>query len=231
MTEIRVRLLYFALLRERIGRAEEPQALPAGATVGDLVERLAGVHPVVAGLRRTLQVAVNHEMVPPETVLSDGDEVALIPPVSGGSGAADAPRSPLCRLSNEPLSFQEVVDAVSGPTQGGLVVFCGVVRDHNQGKHVVRLDYEAYDAMAARTMAHIAERIEAEHPGVRLAMVHRVGTLQIGEPAVLVAASAPHRAAAFTACRAAIDQLKREVPIWKKEFSPDGEEWLAGPGS
>lgn len=230
MTEIRVRLLYFALLRERIGRAEEPLALPAGATVADLVERLAGVHPVVAGLRRTLQVAVNHAMVPPDTALADGDEVALIPPVSGGSDAAE-PRSPLCRLSNEPLSWQEVVDAVSGPTQGGLVVFCGVVRDHNQGKQVVRLDYEAYDAMAARTMAHIAERIEAEHPGVRLAMVHRVGTLQIGEPAVLVAASAPHRAAAFTACRAAIDQLKRDVPIWKKEFSPDGEEWLAGPGS
>ena len=123
-----------------------------------------------------------------------------------------------------------MIAAVSGPGQGGIVLFAGLVRDHNDGKQVVRLDYEAYDEMAVRKMAEIAARIEAEQPGVRVAMVHRVGSLQIGDLAVILAASAPHRGEAFAACRAAIEALKVEVPIWKKEFSPDGEEWLGQGG-
>jgi molybdopterin synthase catalytic subunit len=217
-----VRILYFALLRDRLGRDHEVLELPADSTVAGLLDALALASPVVAGARRSLQVAVNHEMVPLSHPLKDQDEVALIPPVSGGAGAA----APHCRISREPLLWQEVIDAVSGPGQGGITVFCGVVRDHNDGKQVVRLDYEAYDEMAQRTMAQIAARIEAEIAGSRVAMVHRVGTLQIGDTAVLVAASAPHRAEAFAACRAAIEALKREVPIWKKEFSKDGAEWL-----
>jgi molybdopterin synthase catalytic subunit len=215
-----VRILYFALLRDRLGRDHETLELPAGSTAGSLLDALAQRSPVIAGARRSLQVAVNHELVPLFHPLGDNDEVALIPPVSGGAGAAH------CRISREPLVWQEVIDAVSGPGQGGITVFCGVVRDHNDGKQVVRLDYEAYDDMAQRTMRQIAARIESEIAGARIAMVHRVGSLQIGDTAVLVAASAPHRAEAFAACRAAIEALKREVPIWKKEFSPDGAEWL-----
>jgi len=215
---MQVRILYFALLRDRLGRADQTLDLPDGSTAQDLLETLARESPVIAGARRSLQVAVNREMVPLSHPLAADDEVALIPPVSGGAG--------LCRISREPLVWQEVIDAVSGPSQGGITVFCGVVRDHHDGKQVIRLDYEAYDDMAQRTMTQIAARIEAEVAGARVAMVHRVGSLQIGDTAVLVAASAPHRAEAFAACRAAIEALKREVPIWKKEFSPDGADWL-----
>lgn len=213
-----VRILYFALLRDRLGREHETLELPDGSTADDLLARLARENPVVAAARRSLQVAVNQEMVPLSHPLTADDEVALIPPVSGGAGH--------CRISSEPLAWQEVIDAVSGPGQGGIAVFCGIVRDHNDGKQVIRLDYEAYSEMAQRTMLQIAARIEAATAGARVAMVHRVGSLRVGDTAVLVAASAPHRAEAFAACRAAIEALKREVPIWKKEFSPDGSEWL-----
>lgn len=213
-----VRILYFALLRDRLGRERETLELPDGSTADDLLARLARENPVVAAARRSLQVAVNQEMVPLSHPLTADDEVALIPPVSGGAGH--------CRISSEPLAWQEVIDAVSSPGQGGIAVFCGIVRDHNDGKQVIRLDYEAYSEMAQRTMLQIAARIEAATAGARVAMVHRVGSLRVGDTAVLVAASAPHRAEAFAACRAAIEALKREVPIWKKEFSPDGSEWL-----
>jgi molybdopterin converting factor subunit 1 len=221
---MKLRVVYFALLRERLGRSEDSLEAPAGSTVNDAMALLTARHEAISGLRKSLLVAVNQVLVPSDFPLHEGDELALLPPVSGGS---DAPR---CRLCRDPLQVQEVLDAVSGAGQGGVVLFCGLVRDHNQGKKVVRLDYEAYDAMAVRAMSTIAESIEAETAGVRVAMIHRAGSLGIGELAVLVAASAPHRAEAFAACRQAIERLKVEVPIWKKEFSPDGSEWLGGAG-
>lgn len=228
---MQIRVVYFALLRERLGKSEEPLEVAAGATVRDAMAQLVTRHEVLLGLGKSLLVAVNQALVPVDFPLHEGDELALLPPVSGGS----ADSLPSCRLSSEPLVVQELIDAVSGATQGGLVLFCGLVRDHNQGKKIVRLDYEAYDAMAVRAMTEIAESImaedaKAERPGVRLAMAHRVGSLRIGELAVIIAASAPHRAEAFAACRAAIERLKKEVPIWKKEFSEDGSEWLGGAG-
>ena len=219
---MKIAVRYFAHLRERLRRESDSIELADGSTVGDLLLLLGEREPLVAASRRSLQVAVNMEFMPVKTQLKDGDEVALIPPVAGGSA--------LVRLSRQPLQYDEVIAAVSGPGQGGIVLFAGLVRDHNDGKQVVRLDYEAYDEMAVRKMAEIAARIEAEQPGVRVAMVHRVGSLQIGDLAVILAASAPHRGEAFAACRAAIEALKVEVPIWKKEFSPDGEEWLGQGG-
>ena len=136
---------------------------------------------------------------------------------------------PYCRLYDAPLSLQEVIDQVSGPDhpgQGGVATFTGVVRDHNQGKSVVRLEYEAYPKMVLATLAKIIEGIEADIPGSRVAISHRQGVLAVGDLAVVIAASAPHRAEAFEACRRAIEELKADVPIWKKEVSPDGEEWL-----
>lgn len=219
---MKIAVRYFAHLRERLRRESDSIELADGSTVGDLLLLLGEREPLVAASRRSLQVAVNMEFMPAKTQLKDGDEVALIPPVAGGSA--------LVRLSRQPLQYDEVIAAVSGPGQGGIVLFAGLVRDHNDGKQVVRLDYEAYDEMAVRKMAEIAARIESERPGVRVAMVHRVGSLQIGDLAVILAASAPHRGEAFAACRAAIEALKVEVPIWKKEFSPDGEEWLGQGG-
>jgi len=218
---MQVRVVYFALLRERLKKSEEALELPAGATAEAALDALASRHEVVAGLRRSLLCAVNQALVPADFPLSEGDELALLPPVSGGA-------EPRCRISREPLRIEEVLGAVSGPSQGGVVLFCGLVRDHNRGQQVVRLDYEAYDAMAVRSMSAICADIETATPGVRLSMLHRAGSLQIGDVAVLVAASAPHRAEAFSACRQAIERLKAEVPIWKKEFSADGSEWLGG---
>ena len=136
---------------------------------------------------------------------------------------------PYCRLSEDQLSLQEVIDAVSGPAfpcQGGVTTFTGIVRDHNLGKQVVRLEYEAYPKLVLSTLASIIEGIERDIQGARVAIVHRAGVLNVGEAAVVIAASAPHRAEAFEACRRAIEELKRDVPIWKKEVSPNGEEWL-----
>ena len=147
----------------------------------------------------------------------------------------NAPKDPseeplvYCRLTDQKLSLQEVIDAVSGPHltgQGGVTTFTGIVRDHNLGKDVIRLEYEAYPSLVLDTLAQIIRDIERDIPGSRVAIVHREGVLELGDAAVVIAASAPHRAEAFDACRRAIEDLKRDVPIWKKEISPSGEEWL-----
>ncbi len=130
------------------------------------------------------------------------------------------------RVTDEPLSLDEVVRAVSVPEHGGIVTFTGQVRALSHGKKILRLEYEAYRPMAERKLAEIGAELAAEHPGVRGAIVHRVGKLAVGDAAVVIAASAPHRAAAFDACRAAIDRLKESVPIWKKEIAEDGETWI-----
>ena len=146
--------------------------------------------------------------------------------VEGEKAQKVDPGAPYCRLTDEPLDLNEVIAAVTGRGQGGIVTFTGVVRDHNQGKEVVRLHYEAYRPMVLRTLSDIISRIEGAVPGARVAIVHREGTLAVGDVAVVIAASAPHRAEAFDACRQAIELLKQEVPIWKKEVSPTGEEWI-----
>jgi len=213
-----VRVLYFAVVRERLKLDGESLELADGATVDDLLDVLAARRAPLAALRAAVKVAVDREFVSGDHRLADGAEVALIPPVSGGAG--------LFRVTDEPLELAEVVRAVSADEHGGIATFTGVVRSRSRGKTIVRLEYEAYRPMAERKLAEIAQRIAEELPGVRLAIVHRVGALAVGEAAVVIAASAPHRAAAFDACRAAIERLKTDVPIWKKEIAADGEEWI-----
>ena len=213
-----MRVLYFAVVRERLKLDGESLELADGATVDDLLDVLAARRAPLAALRAAVKVAVDREFVSGDHRLADGAEVALIPPVSGGAG--------LFRVTDEPLELAEVVRAVSADEHGGIATFTGVVRSRSRGKTIVRLEYEAYRPMAERKLAEIAQRIAEELPGVRLAIVHRVGALAVGEAAVVIAASAPHRAAAFDACRAAIERLKTDVPIWKKEIAADGEEWI-----
>jgi molybdopterin converting factor subunit 1 len=217
---VKLNVLYFAVLRERAGREHESIELPAGATAGALLETLVSRYPSFAGLAGRLQIAVNREMVPASQALHDGDEVALIPPVSGGAG----PR--VCAITSEPLSLDEVAAAVSGETQGGLCTFTGHVRRQGAVPDVIRLEYEAYVPMATDVLADIAREIEIEYPGVRVAIHHRIGTLVVGEAAVVIAASAPHRAEAFAACRVAIERLKERAPIWKKEIGQSGAVWV-----
>ena len=210
-------VLYFAAARERAGTAQETVEWPGGP-VRQLLETLAARHPDLRPLLPHLRVAVNQEFTSLDAPVPDRAEVALVPPVAGGADCF--------RLSDAPLQLEEVVRAVGGPERGGLVTFTGTVRSQTRGRPVRALSYEAYPGMAERSMAAIGRDIESRWPGTRVAIVHRVGTLSPGEAAVVIAVSAPHRAAAFEGCRHAIERLKADVPIWKKERFEDGEEWV-----
>jgi molybdopterin converting factor subunit 1 len=218
---MKISVLYFAVFRERIGRDEDVLELPAGAKVEDALAALGAKHPAIAALRGKFRCAVNQDFTDDAHVLADGDELALIPPVAGG---ADPARH--VQLLPTPLSLDRCLAAVAGPGMGGIVTFTGMVRRHSRGVIVDHLEYEAYGAMAVREMTRLCVEIEAEIAGTKLAVEHRVGRLEIGDVAVVIAAAAPHRAEAFTACRAMIDRLKDRVPIWKKEVGEDGAEWV-----
>ncbi len=212
-------VLYFAAARERAGvSSEQVEALPPPGTVRALLELLGERHPALQPLFPHLRVAVNQSFVELEDVVPEGAEVALIPPVAGGGG--------LFRVVERPPTLEEVVEAVKDAARGGLVTFTGVVRAESRGQRVVRLTYEAYGAMAERVLAAVGREAEARWPGTQLAIVHRVGVLVPGDVAVTIAAAAPHRAEAFQACRFAIERLKEDVPIWKRETYLDGESWV-----
>ena len=212
---MRVTVRLFAGLRERAGVRERALELPDGSTVHDVWQAL-GLGDEPAGLLW----ARNKAYVSPEAPLADGDEIALIPPVSGGA----------FRLSEEPVSLDEVVREVASDDAGAIAIFVGTTRAHARGRAVVRLEYEAYEGMAEQTMAEIAAGLKARYALVDVAIHHRVGVVAIGETSVVIAVSAAHRGDALAACRDAIDTLKVEVPLWKKEFYEGGEEWI-GRGS
>jgi molybdopterin synthase catalytic subunit len=167
-----------------------------------------------------LLYAVNRDYAARDHALADGDEVALIPPVSGGS----------FRLSEEPLRVEEAVAEVGSPDAGAIATFIGTTRAHSRGREVVHLDYEAYEGMAEKTMAELADALKAKHGLIEVAIHHRVGRVGIGDTSVVIAVSAAHREAALAACKEAIDTLKVSVPLWKKETYVGGEEWI-GQGS
>jgi molybdopterin converting factor subunit 1 len=211
----------FGSLREAVGEKELRITLAEGATVDDLSALLGREHPAVDEMRSRLRIAVNQDLVAGDHALRDGDEVAYLPPVSGGSAGP-----PRCWLSEHALDVGEVIARVSGDDCGGLVTFLGAVRDHSRGQSIRHLEYEAYPPMAVAEMDRIAQEAAERWPGARVAIAHRTGHLEIGELAVVVAAAAPHRAEAFEASRYAIDTLKERVPIWKKEVTTDGEYWV-----
>jgi molybdopterin synthase catalytic subunit len=215
-----VTVLLFGALREAAGAKELQVALPEGATVADLTALLERERPAIAALRGRSRVSVNRVIAEEGGALREGDEVAYLPPVSGGSGAARA------RLSDRPLDPAEVARSVEGPDCGGVVTFTGAVRERSRGREIRHLEYEAYAGMAEAEMEKICDEAAARFAGARVAVAHRVGRLAIGELAVVVAAAAPHREEAFAACRYAIDALKERVPIWKKEVATDGEYWV-----
>jgi len=215
---MRISVLYFAVFRERLGTDHEELELPAGATVADAIAALAARHPAIAQLRTRFRVAVNQDFTDDSHPLADRDELALIPPVAGGSRHVV--------LTDQPLSLDRCIAAVGGPGMGGIATFTGMVRLHSHGATIDHLEYEAYAPMAVKEMSRLCDEIEAEVAGTALAVEHRVGRLEIGDVAVVIAAAAPHRAEAFTACRAMIDRLKESVPIWKKEVGTQGEEWV-----
>ena len=217
---MRVLVRLFASYREAAGVGQIELELAPGAKVKDAIFKILKDHPLIAEGRQVV-IARNHEYVTADEPLTDGDEVALIPPVSGGAMTV----APIA-VSASPLSVDDALAAVRDSGFGGIVVFLGTVRDQSRAKRVTHLEYEAYVEMAEAKMRGIARRLEADHAPLRLVMHHRVGDLAVGEIAVIVAAGAPHRDAAFAAARAAIDELKTIVPIWKKEHSDDGAVWI-----
>jgi MoaE-MoaD fusion protein len=217
-----VRLRYFAILRETLGKPGESREVPEETTAGELFDLIASESPRLAGLKRSVMLMVNQEYVSADHRLREGDELALIPPVSGGETAIER----LFRVTTDPLDAREVEAAVSGPDTGAIVTFTGTVRDNARGKGVTALDYEAYPPAAEKMLERIGDEIR-EHWGMaRVAIVHRYGLLQVGEASVVIAVSSPHRDEAFLASRYAIERIKEIVPIWKKEHYSDGAVWV-----
>jgi molybdopterin synthase catalytic subunit len=208
----------FGAVREAVGAKELSVRVPEGCPVADLRAQLAQNHPIFEKFGDRLAVSINFEVASLDAVLHEGDEVAFLPPVAGGSGT--------CTLSERPLDVTATIARVSGPGMGGIVTFLGAVRDEARGRAIRHLEYESYPEMAEREMQKIADEAAERWPGAKVAIAHRAGHLEIGELAVVIAAAAPHRAEAFEACRFAIDTLKRTVPIWKKEVATDGEFWV-----
>lgn len=217
---MRIAVLYFAVLRERLGISREELTIAEGTTVGDAVATLAAKHKAIAELAGRFRVATNREFVDATRVLVDGDELVLIPPVAGGSAAHHVV------ITDQPLCSERCTAAVSGPQCGGIVTFEGQVRAHSHGDSIEYLEYEAYEPMAVQELTRLCEGIEREISGARIAVEHRIGRLAVGDTAVIIAAAAPHRAEAFAACRAMIDRLKESVPIWKKEVGTSGQVWV-----
>jgi molybdopterin synthase catalytic subunit len=226
MLGMRVRVLFFGMLREIVGRAEDTAELADGARVADLYARYGAGHPRLGELRESVVAAVNEELAGWEAPLAAGDEVAFLPPVSGGKRVAAA--EDVYELVRAPIRTRELVEQTKAPADGAVVAFEGIVRDHSKGRATLYLEYEAYEPMALRAMRGIGAEARAKFAVDRVVMIHRLGRLEIGETSVLIVVSAAHRAAAFDACRFAMDTLKRTVPIWKKEYFRDGSVWAEG---
>jgi len=217
---VRVRVRLFARYREATGQEGLEVDLPEGGTVEAAWSAVVGRHPVLSPYRSYTLFAVGHDYVDAEHRLRPDDELCLFPPVSGGSGD-------VFKVVEHPLSPDAVAAEVDHPGAGGVVIFSGVVRNETGGRPVKFLEYEAHAPMAEAKMREIGVEIRARWSGVRkVAMLHRIGRLEIGESSVLIAVSAAHRGEAFDACRYAIDTLKRTVPVWKKEHFEDGEVWV-----
>lgn len=216
-----IRLLAFASAGDVLGASEMDLEMPEGSRVADLRDHLDRDHPGLAPLWPRLAVAVDGRVVPPETPLADGSEVALLPPVSGGS--EDLKSEPFrAGLVDGPIDVQRVADSVAGPSRGAVVLFLGTVRDHHAGRSVGRLTYSAYRSMALDGLRRIVHDLEAAAPGLKAAIVHRLGEVPVGEASVAIAVGSPHRAAAYEASRTALERLKTEIPIWKREHYTEG---------
>ncbi|MEO0323457.1 MAG: molybdenum cofactor biosynthesis protein MoaE [Myxococcota bacterium] len=212
---------YHAAARELAGCREETLALDAEVDEAGLCAALAAQHPALGPFLARMRFAKNGDFAPRDARYASGDEVDVMPPVAGG--APDESPVRLADVRDAPLSMDECYRAVAHAGAGGVCVFTGVVRDHADGKEVSALDYEAMTELAITETERVLAKVAEEVPGTRLAAVHRVGALQIGDLAVVVAASAAHRAEAFQACRLAIDRIKETVPIWKKEYGVSGD--------
>lgn len=221
-SKMKVTVKLFARFREAAGIGKTELEMGNGATVDDLLTRLHAQYLRLSDVQTSMIISVNQQFVPVDSQLHDGDEVAIFPPVSGGADSF--------RVTPEPISVDEVTRSVTRPHVGAVATFVGAVRNVSAGKAVAYLEYEAYQDMAMAKMGQVADEARARWPAiVDVAIVQRVGHLDVGEVAAVIAVSSPHRHdGCFDACRYAIDRLKQVVPIWKKEVGPTGETWVEG---
>lgn len=232
---MQVKVQYLGMLRELAARETEVVEARNDATLGELYAGLQQQIPQLREFRQAIALAVNYEYSGSERVLREGDEVALIPPVSGGSPpVAASTQSPVTQttehaaLVRQPIDRQAIYTGIQKPDDGAVVVFDGIVRNQTRGRRTLYLDYTAYEPMALQQMEQLGQRALADFKIRDVWIVHRLGRLEIGETSVYIAVASPHRAAAFEACRWVIDTLKKTVPIWKKEFFADGAVWADG---
>jgi molybdopterin synthase catalytic subunit len=227
---MRVRVLFFGMLRDLVGRPSEESDFPPGADLRAVFDRYAERYPPVRQLAPSIVVARNQEFADLATPVADGDEIAFLPPVSGGAGGRleIVENGHYFALTRSAIDTRAVVARVQTGGDGAVVTFEGVVRNNTKGRPTLCLDYEGYESMALKMLAKIGGEIAAAHQITHIAMVHRLGRMLIGEASVVVIVTAPHRRAAFAAALEGIDRLKKLVPIWKKEHFVDGEVWVEG---
>lgn len=227
---MKVRVVYFGALKDLAGCGNETVELSDGATTASLFSLL---QQRVTGLERyakSAAISVNYEYVPGDRSLQDGDEVGILPPVSGGSEAAPAsdPALPRTSIVSTKIDTHKVVEAIKHSSDGAVAVFEGIVRDNSRGRRTLYLDYEAYQPMAQNQLDSLVKEAMGRFIIRDIRIVHRIGRMEIGDTSVLIVVASAHRAAAFDACRWLIDTLKKTVPIWKKEYFEDGAVWADG---
>jgi len=233
---MQVRVLFFGMLKDAAGKSSDVLELPDGASVQDLLAHYEAHIVLLKTALPSLAIAVNQQYAGPQTRLNQGDEIALLPPVSGGApdGADETParqpegRRRYCSIVRDSIDTRGIVAKLKRGEDGAVVVFEGIVRNQTRGRKTLYLNYEAYEEMALRQMESLGEQAVQQFQIRDLAIVHRLGRLEIGETSVLIGVVSAHRAAAFDACRWLIDTLKRTVPIWKKEHFEDGAVWADG---
>jgi len=229
---MRVRVLFFGMLKDMVGSSAESIELAEGASVRDVLARYASQIPQLKNSLPSLALAVNQHYAGPDTKLRPDDEVALLPPVSGGAqgavGETSAGPRRYAAMVRDPIDTQRILTSLKRGEDGAAVIFEGVVRNQTRGRKTLFLDYEAYEEMALEQMESLAGQALQQFQVRDVAIVHRLGRLEIGETSVLIVVASAHRGAAFDACRWLIDTLKRTVPIWKKEHFADGAVWADG---
>ena len=220
---MQVRVLLFGALKDIVGRSSDVISLPDQATAADVLDHYEKVLSGKAALLSSVAISVNREYSQADRRLNSGDEIGLLPPVSGGS-----PDEPYVRLVRERIVPHEIVPRLERPEDGAIVIFDGVVRNNSRGRRTLYLDYESYEEMALKQLRELRDQARKQFSVRDVAIVHRLGRIEIGQSSVLIAVFSAHRAPAFDACRWLIDTLKRTVPIWKKEFFEDGAVWADG---
>jgi molybdopterin synthase catalytic subunit len=228
---MRVKVLFFGILKELTGHSEQVVEVASGSTLGSLFEAYFQRFETLRDKRSSILLARNREFASADTELADNDEVAFLPPVSGGSQPGPLHQDAdghLFLITRQVIDSRAMVKLLQRPQDGAVTVFEGVVRNNTKGRNTTYLEYECYEEMALPHMARIGRQIAGQFAIGHLGMVHRLGRLEIGEASVVIVATAPHRKPAFDAAFEAINRLKKEVPIWKKEFFADGAVWVDG---